>query len=281
MASRDLPTWDHGLNVIPGTPQRRSLIVLRLIDTPSTPQANLGASAEAAASGVYDLLHRATKSYDEEARVIEELIRERCPDARSLLDVACGTGEHLSHLVESFDVAGIDSSEAMLRAAMSKLPSAPLRVADMRTFSLRRQFDAVVCLFGSVGYLPDVAALRLAVANMADHLSDGGVLIVEPWHHHDVWPADHVSAESVTDAGRSVSRVLTVSVSDDVSVLSMHYTVSDGGPIREFDELHHLRLFSIVDYVEAFEAAGLAVEHEPFGLSGRGIFIGRRPVLTR
>jgi len=253
-------------------------MVVRLVDAASTAQANLGASSEAAASGVYDLLHRATRPYEAEARLLEALIIERCPGATSLLDVACGTGEHLRHLADSFEVTGIDASAAMLRVATTKLTTVPLHVADMRTFSLRRPFDAITCLFSSVGYLPDVTGLRLAVSNMADHLAPGGVLVIEPWLHQDAWSADDTFAESVAEAGRSVSRVLTVSVRDAFSILSMHYTVSDGGPVREFDEIHRLRLFSTDDYVEAIQAAGLSVEHEPVGLSGRGIFIGRRAV---
>ncbi len=94
---------------------------------------------------VYDALYRARKDYPAEARQLTALIRQRLPAAGSLLDVACGTGEHLRYLRDDFDVTGIDLSESMLGYARSKLPGVPLHQADLRTFELGRRFDVVCC----------------------------------------------------------------------------------------------------------------------------------------
>ncbi|MDQ3459530.1 MAG: hypothetical protein M3498_09575 [Deinococcota bacterium] len=42
-------------------------------------------------------------------------------------------------------------------------------------------------------------------------------------------------------------------------------------------ELHELGLFSHEDYLRAFHEAGLEVRHDPEGLMGRGLSLGRRP----
>ncbi|HJV08627.1 MAG TPA: class I SAM-dependent methyltransferase, partial [Acidimicrobiales bacterium] len=103
----------------------------------------------------YDLLHAARgKDYGEEASALTECIRRRRPGARSLLDVACGTGLHLAALAAGgWDVEGLDLSEGMLAAAQARLPGVPLRPADMRTFRVDRRFDAVVCLYSAIGYM--------------------------------------------------------------------------------------------------------------------------------
>ena len=44
------------------------------------------------AAEFYDLLYASEKDYPAEARLLEGLIREACPGARSILDVGCGTG---------------------------------------------------------------------------------------------------------------------------------------------------------------------------------------------
>jgi ubiquinone/menaquinone biosynthesis C-methylase UbiE len=49
---------------------------------------------------LYDLIY-SFKDYGEEAQDLVSLIRERNPKAGSLLDVACGTGEHLRLLRSS------------------------------------------------------------------------------------------------------------------------------------------------------------------------------------
>src|SRR5215831_7656571 len=99
---------------------------------------------------VYDLLY-SFKDYEAEARDLVTLIRDRNPEAGSLLDVACGTGRHLELLQASFpDVAGVDLDAGLLDVARGRLPDVVLTQADMRTFDLGRTFDAVTCLFSSV-----------------------------------------------------------------------------------------------------------------------------------
>jgi dTDP-3-amino-3,6-dideoxy-alpha-D-glucopyranose N,N-dimethyltransferase len=50
----------------------------------------------------YELLHAARgKDYVREAAAVAERIRRRRPDARTLLDVACGSGLHLAAFTES------------------------------------------------------------------------------------------------------------------------------------------------------------------------------------
>src|SRR5438067_8492108 len=106
-------------------------------------------------ASVYDLVYAApgAKDYAAEAAQIDVIIRKRAPGARTLLDVACGTGLHLRHLRERYAVEGVDASADMLAVAAQTLPGVPLHVGDMRALDLGRTFDAVTCLFSSVGYL--------------------------------------------------------------------------------------------------------------------------------
>ena len=125
------------------------------------------------------------------------VVRERNPEASSLLDVACGTGEHLRLVRPAFaHVEGVDVEPDMLAVARAKLPDVVFTEADMRTFDLGRTFDAVTCLFSSVGYMADVGELRAAVARMAAHLAPGGVLVIDGWIRPDAWrPGGGVMAQ--------------------------------------------------------------------------------------
>src|SRR3954467_1553959 len=91
------------------------------------------------------------KDYAAEATELTALIRGRTPGAASLLDVACGSGEHLRHLRESFAVTGVELSDAMARRAEAKLPGVSVHRADLRDFDLGTTFDAVTCLFSAIG----------------------------------------------------------------------------------------------------------------------------------
>jgi SAM-dependent methyltransferase len=100
---------------------------------------------------LYDLLY-AFKDYEAESVALVELIRSRNPAATSVLDVACGTGRHLELLRASFsDLAGVDLEPGLLDVARTRLSGVSLTHGDMRTFDLGRYFDAVTCLFSSVG----------------------------------------------------------------------------------------------------------------------------------
>src|SRR4030065_300061 len=88
----------------------------------------------------YDLIY-SFKDYAGEADRVRSLLQghARRP-LRRLLDVACGTGEHLRFFQELFEVEGIDLNEAMLAVARAKLPGVALHHGDMLDFDPVRCF---------------------------------------------------------------------------------------------------------------------------------------------
>lgn len=218
------------------------------------------------------------KDYAAEARRVTELIRQRRPGARTLLDVACGTGRHLERLRREFDCEGLDLDEGLLAVAGRRLPGMRLTRADMAGFDLGRHFDAVTCLFSSVGYLATVERLRAAVAAMARHLAPGGVLVVEPWILPEAWiEGGTTTVEVVEDGDRKLVRVIASSRDGAMSTLRVHYAVAGGGEVETADERHQLRLFTHDEYAAAFLEAGLDTSWDPEGLIGRGLLIGVAP----
>jgi hypothetical protein len=225
----------------------------------------------------YDLVERTRKDYEDEARQVESLVRRYLPSAGSLLDVASGTGGHLAPLAGRFEaVAGIELSETMIEESRRSHPGIDVRQGDMRTFRCDRRFDAVVCLFSSVGYMTTPEDLTLAVANMAAHLSDPGVLVIEGWFTPDKWrPGGVVSSDAAAGEGMAVARVIASRAEGPISVLDMHWLVASFDGIDHVAEEHRLRMFTATEYRAAIVAAGL--EHrEADGLTGRGLHVGLR-----
>ena len=223
----------------------------------------------------YELLHAARgKDYGREAAAVTERIRRRHPEAQSLLDVACGSGLHLAALAESgWEVEGTDLSEAMLAAAGARLPGVPLHLADMRTFRLGRRFDAVVCLFSAIGYMTSLEDLAAAVANMADHLVPGGVLVVEPWFEPSDWHDGAVFSEAAKAGDLAVARVSRSWREGGKSVIEMLYALSTPDRAWSFAETHRMGLFTVEQQLGVYRAAGFSVEHERPGLTGRGLVV--------
>jgi ubiquinone/menaquinone biosynthesis C-methylase UbiE len=224
---------------------------------------------------LYDSIY-SFKDYAAESLRIHELIQSRRPGARTLLDVACGTGKHLEHLREHYQVEGADSSSEMLEIARRRLPDTPLHQADMRSLRLGKTYDAVTCLFSAIGAMKTVDELGGAVARMAEHLAPRGILIVEPWVARDRYETGGVYTLVVREPAVQIARMNVSERDGDLAVLDFHYLIGTDAGIEYVRDRHELGLFSGPEYEKAFREAGLAVEHEAEGLIGRGLYIGTR-----
>jgi SAM-dependent methyltransferase len=228
---------------------------------------------------LYDLLHASRgKDFQGEAEYVASIVHARRPAAATLLDVACGTGTHLRYFGKLFaGTAGLELSGAMIAHARTRLPGVELFEADMRDFDLGRRFDAVSCLFGSIGYAGDVAGMRAAVARFAAHLEPGGVAVVEPWWFPERFTPGHVAGDVVTVDGRTIARVSHASRVEGASLMTVHYVVADAeNGVRHFTEEHRCALFTREEYESAFDDAGLTPEYLPGAPGGRGLFAGVR-----
>jgi SAM-dependent methyltransferase len=222
---------------------------------------------------LYDPIYASIRDYPHEAAELDRLIQERRPGARTLLDVACGTGAHLEHVAGRYDVAGLDLDPEMLEVARERLPQASFHQGDMADFDLGRSFDAVVCMFSSIGYVRTEERLRSALAAMARHLHPGGVLAVEPWLSPDVWQDRHVGGVFVDEPDLKIARMNAARRDGNVSVVDFHYLVATPAGVEHFTELHELGLFTVEQHLAAFRAAGLEAEHDPEGPMGRGLYV--------
>lgn len=233
---------------------------------------------------VYDLIYGAGvgKDYAKEAGELAALIRERRPATASLLDVACGTGVHLLHLREHFaEVAGVELSPQMASIAAERLgPDVTITVADMRDFSLGRQFDAVTCLFSSIGYVQSFDELNRTLERLAAHLAPGGVLVLEPWFSPEAWRAGTVHESIAEQDGLTVIRLSYSGLTEDgKSSTDMHYLLGEEGVgVRHWHDEHIMSLFTDDEYLDAFAAAGFSpVELVPGWRAGRDRLIAILP----
>ena len=112
------------------------------------------------------------------ARVDAAIDRYR-PDARTVLELGCGTGSILARLETGARLTGLDRSPEMLAIAAAKVPGAELLEGDMADFDLGRRFDVVACVFDSVNHLLEVDVWRTLFAAVHRHLTDGGLFVFD------------------------------------------------------------------------------------------------------
>jgi SAM-dependent methyltransferase len=220
----------------------------------------------------YDRIY-SSKDYAGESARLAEVIRKHVPEAKFLLDVACGTGGHLEFLQQEFECEGVDLSEEMLAIARRKIPGVPLHAADMESLALGRRFDAVTCLFSAVGHLITVERLNRAVTRMAQHTAPGGALVIEPWITPEKWIVGRVGMDTFESEGVKIARI-SLSEPVDRGRVVFEYLIGAGTGISHIKDEHKMGWFTHQEYLQAFRQAGLTVRHDPHGLSGRGLYIG-------
>ena len=171
--------------------------------------------------------------------------------------MACGTGLHLSLLQKFYDVEGLDLEVKMLKAARKRCPDVVFHHGDMVNFKLDRQYDAIACLFSSIGYVKTVGNLRKTVKNFARHLNLGGVAIIEPWFTPEAWHPGSVHATFVDQPELKIARINISERKRRLAVMKMHHLVGTPQGVTYFAELHEMGLFTHEEYLGAFRRCGL------------------------
>lgn len=178
-------------------------------------------------------------------------------------------------LKQHYTIDGIDLNPEFVSIAKSKNPDGHYSVADMTRFRLDRKYDVILCLFSSIGYVKTLDLLVQTLTQFKEHLNEDGVILVEPWLTPDVWTTGRVDTIMTERHGIHMSRMSHSDREGDISIMRFEYLFGSEHGIEHYTEEHRLGLFTVKEMIEAFQEAGLRVEHDPEGLIGRGMYIAR------
>jgi SAM-dependent methyltransferase len=136
----------------------------------------------------YDIFYQ-DKPYAKEADFVHQFLQKFTQgECKRLLELACGTGSHALELERlGYKIVATDYSEDLLAIARGKAKGAnsqiEFRFQDMRQLSIAdAPFDAVYCLFDSIGYVQTNEGLRQVLDGVHAHLRRGGLFVFEFWH---------------------------------------------------------------------------------------------------
>ena len=114
-----------------------------------------------------------------------DMLARHCDRApKNICEIACGTGSlsiELAH--RGYRVTSSDISEEMLSVADKKARDCGAEVrfvrADMRSFSLYTEADAVFCFFDSINYLTKPSDVKECFKSTYEALADGGLFVFD------------------------------------------------------------------------------------------------------
>jgi SAM-dependent methyltransferase len=153
---------------------------------------------------------------------VRSLIDKHHPDARRVLELACGTGTVLERLEPDYEVAGVELSAQMLELAAQKLPRARLVQGDMTRVSLGESFDVVLCVFDSINHLLTFADWEAVFDRAREHLEPGGIFVFDVNTPRKLAALAAASAQVHWFDGENL---LLLDVTDDGGVYTWHLLV--------------------------------------------------------
>lgn len=199
---------------------------------------------------------------------VARLIREHAQiPVRSLLNIGCGGGKNAFNLKRDYEVTALDLSPRMLELAAELNPECEFVPGDMRTFDLRRTFDAVL-MDDAISYMASKADLRSAFLSAWRHLNPGGVMVVTPDETKETFIQNRTVATPGVGKGRAadieaafVENYYDPDPEDDHYEGTMVYLIREGGQLRVETDRHILGLFSLDVWRRALMEAGFGI-HE-------------------
>ena len=198
--------------------------------------------------------------------LIRSLLADR--EKPALLDLGCGTGEHLSPLSRyGVRCVGIDSSEEMLTVARDRFPGRiEFMRGDMRDFDYYGEFDLITSLFGSFNYLLDDPDIEKTLWNAWRALKPEGICLFEIWNSYPVekiWKKELTHISTVKHNGKTIERNRGFRLLSDpgktVVEVNYEYIITANGTREVVYDRHTMRTFSREEISKFIEANGFTI----------------------
>lgn len=230
--------------------------------------------------------------YDEWVRFVKRKLVQYQVNGKSLLDLACGTGElSVRFAKEGFAVTGVDLSSDMLSVAQAKSQEAGFSLSfyeqNMAELEGHGTYDIIGIFCDSLNYLQSDEDVIHTFSNVFRHLKEDGIFIFDVHSIYKISEVfvnqtyclseDHLSyiwSSFAGDSPNSVEHELSFFVLDEST-----------GKYDRFDELHYQRTYTTQQYSDWLKAAGFELlevsadfeDAAPNHYSERIFFIAKKP----
>ncbi len=202
-----------------------------------------------------------------------------------VLDLCCGQGRHSIALAKTgLDVTGVDLSVEMLDIAQSEAAAAglalTLRQADMRQLpdDFESQFDAVINMFSSFGYLESEEDDQQVLHQIAKALKPGGKLMMDLLNREWVIINNEEFDWQQHEDDRVVLERRVLNLEKSINHLTYTELLPDGTR-RAMSDLH-IRLYTLTEMIKTLGNAGLTLQNVYGGFRGEPYSVNTRRMIV-
>ncbi len=217
------------------------------------------------------------------AREVKDIIHLlNLPVGSAILDLCCGYGRHAVPLaMQGYQVTGLDLSTIFLQQAQVTATQQNVEVrwiqSDMRNIPFENEFDAIINIFTSFGYLQDEYEDQHVLQQVHKALKPGGKFLLETVHQARVVR---------TTSPHSITRY-----SDDLIVLEERHIdlLTSRNEVRvslldpqgkRTEHRQSMRIYTLTELVRMLENAGLQIQAYYGGLEGGPLTLDSRLALV-
>jgi len=147
----------------------------------------------------------------------------------------------------------------------------------MVDFDLGKKFDVITCLYASVTLVKTLDNVKKTISCMTRHLTDGGILLIEPWWSPEQLWVGKLMADFTDEPELKIACMYIIKREGRLSIYDMNYMVGTPQGIKYFTDREVLGLFTHEEYTEALETSGLEVTHYDTDLFPKhkyGLYVG-------
>lgn len=204
------------------------------------------------------------------------------PAGSTILDLCCGHGRHLIELTgRGYTMIGLDLDPFFLDTARQEAERRGLEVQlelrDMRDIPFVEEFDAVINMFTSFGYLESDEEDQKVLDGVARALKPGGLFLMELMHRDCLARMFQPRGWYETEAGLKVLEQRgfdPLTGRNDVRVI----TIYPDGAVKEAH--HSVRIYTLTELARMLTSAGLQVEATYGGTDGSPFTLESRRLIV-